>query len=181
MAESICTPAEVWRAIPERDGYEVSTLGRVRSVDRVLEDGRRKGGKILKPWVAGAGYHYVSLGRDFKIGVHRLVAIVFHGEPVGCRNEAAHLNGNPKDNRAENIAWASRSENEQHKREHGTYARPVVFKQPHHKKRGPKPTRHPMADKMIAMRKAGATIEQVGKAVGLSNSGAYDALRNRCW
>lgn len=179
MAESVNTPAEVWRAIPGKDGYEVSSLGRVRSLGRVLQDGRRRSGQMLKPWLAGSGYHYVSLGGDFKIGVHRLVALVFHGEPVGCKNEAAHLNGNPKDNRVENIVWASRSENEQHKRQHGTYARPVVFKQPHHKKRGPKPTRHPRADEMIAMRKAGATIEQVGAAVGLSKSGAYDALRNR--
>lgn len=180
MAESTNTPAETWRAIPEKEGYEVSTLGRVRSLDRTLEDGRLMRGRILKPWVAGAGYYYVNLGARFKIGVHRLVALAFHGDPVGCKNEAAHLNGNPKDNRVENIVWASRSENEQHKRKHGTYARPVVFKQPHHKKRGPKPSRHPRADEMISMRNAGATIQQIADAFGLSKSGAFGALRNRC-
>ena len=35
---------ERWRAVPGWPGYEVSDLGRVRSVPRILSDGRRAGG-----------------------------------------------------------------------------------------------------------------------------------------
>jgi len=114
------------------------------------------------------------------MGVHRLVALTFLGPPVGERKEAAHKNGKPSDNRLENIVWSSRSENEQHKRAHGTYDRPVNYYKPGQKKRGPKPSRHPRADEMISMRKSGATIQEVADTMGMSKSGAYGALKDRC-
>ena len=180
MDESITTPDEVWRAIPKNEGYEVSSLGRVRSLDRLLADGRRCSGKVLSTWTAGAGYQYVSLGAKVKMGVHRLVAISFHGLPLGLRNEAAHTNGQSSDNRAENIVWATRSENEQHKRAHGTYARPVNYYKPGQKKRGTKPSRHPHADQIAKMRAGGMTIAKLAQEFGMSKSGMFEVLRNRC-
>lgn len=180
MAESINTRKEVWRAIPDNEGYEVSSLGRVRSLDRTLDDGRKRSGKVLKAWAAGAGYQYVSIGSKVKIGVHRLVALAFHGSPSHGRNEAAHLNGQSSDNRAENIVWASRSENEQHKRAHGTYARPVNYYKPGQKKRGPKSSRHPHADQIADMRAGGMTIAKLALEFGMSKSGMFEVLRNRC-
>ena len=129
-----CTFDEQWRAIPGHEGYQASDAGRVRSTDRFLDDGRYRCGTVLKPWLAGEGYEYVSLGKGFKTGVHRMVALAFHGAPPIGRPEAAHLNGNRRDNRAHNIVWASRSENEQHKLVHGTYFnRPRFVGIDHHK------------------------------------------------
>jgi hypothetical protein len=179
MDKATNTAPEAWRAIPGYEGYEVSSLGRVRSVDRFTSDGRNIKGRILKTWIAAGRYQYVGLGRKVKVGVHRLVCAAFHGDPAP-KMEAAHLDGNPLNNAASNVAWSTRSENEQHKRLHGTYARPRVFNQPHHKKRGTKPSRHPRADEMNAMRKSGATIQQVADAMGMSKSGAYGALKDRC-
>ena len=42
------TGAEVWLPIEGWPGYQVSTRGRVRSVDRYDRAGRRRHGKVLK-------------------------------------------------------------------------------------------------------------------------------------
>ena len=178
MAELINKLQEEWRAIPEFENYEASSLGRIRSLDHLSSDGRRISGRILKPWLAAGRYHYVSLGQAKKAGVHRLVCKAFHGVPP-IEMEAAHRDGNSLNNSPDNLVWATRAENEQHKREHGTYDRPRVFKQPHHKKRGPAPSRHPRADEMIAMRNLGATIKEVADAMGMSKSGAHGVLKRR--
>ena len=129
-----CRLDEHWHAIPGHEGYQASNAGRIRSIDRLLDDGRYRCGTVLKPWLAGAGYDYVSLGKGFKTGVHRMVALAFHGPAPIEKPEAAHLNGDRRDNRAHNIVWASRSENEQHKLAHGTYFnRPRSVGIDHHK------------------------------------------------
>ncbi len=54
--------------------------------------------------------------------VHRLVLLVFVGPcppGMGCR----HLNGNPADNRLENLAWGTHTENMADRNRHGNYTR----------------------------------------------------------
>jgi DNA-binding transcriptional regulator YiaG len=54
--------------------------------------------------------------------VHGLVADAFIGKrPNGC--EVAHLNGNPSDNRATNLCYKTKTENERDKATHGTLLR----------------------------------------------------------
>jgi hypothetical protein len=55
---------------------------------------------------------YGSQGRSSS-RVHRLVCEAFHG-PCPDGQECAHLNSDKQDNRAENLAWVTRSENQQH-------------------------------------------------------------------
>lgn len=51
--------------------------------------------------------------------MHVLVCRAFHGAaPEG--QEVRHLNGNPPDNRAINLAWGTRSQNMRDKQDHGT-------------------------------------------------------------
>lgn len=66
-----------------------------------------------------SGHRKVKLGRSATIGVHRLVIQAFRGlAPKGyqCR----HLNGNPSDNRIENLQWGTAAENYNDRRGHGT-------------------------------------------------------------
>lgn len=170
---------EEWRAVAGSDRYEVSSFGQVRSLDHTTADGRRIKGRVLRLYKMPNGYMQVSLGADAKRYVHRLVCEAWHGEPA-LGAEAAHLDGTKINNAASNLVWATRAENEQHKKMHGTYERPRVFKQPHHRRRGPKPKRHPLADDVIQMRKAGASIVNVAEFLGMSKSGAYGVIRNRC-
>src|SRR5690349_7783602 len=94
---------EEWRSIPGFEGlYEASNLGRVRSPL-----------KILKQRLNNMGYPVVELSRDGRSReslVHRQVIRAFRGDPPPG-NACRHLSGTPTDNRIENLAWGSRSEN----------------------------------------------------------------------
>jgi hypothetical protein len=43
--------------------------------------------------------------------VHRLVAAAFHGPQPFAGAEVRHLDGDPRNNRASNLAWGSKAEN----------------------------------------------------------------------
>ncbi|WP_399124977.1 HNH endonuclease [Streptomyces sp. ITFR-6] len=55
--------------------------------------------------------------------VHRAVCEAFHGPPPSALHQAAHSNGDPHDNRAENLRWATAGENAEDKGRHGTTRR----------------------------------------------------------
>lgn len=105
---------EVWKDIPGFEGYyQVSSLGRVRSMDRTSKDfkgeGRKIKGRIRKPIRAGGwgrAYLYITLtagGRRARDYVHRLVVRAFLGEiPNGY--DVHHVNAPTTDNRLENLA-----------------------------------------------------------------------------
>lgn len=121
MIESLREISPAWASIAYGSGsYLVSVDGHVYSKPRQ----RTKGG-LLKPTVALGGYLRVTLHQgDAKkmFLVHRLVADAFIGErPEGY--EVAHVNGNPADNRAANLCYKTRTENEQDKAAHGTLLR----------------------------------------------------------
>ena len=119
---------EEWRTVAGFEGYyEVSSLGRVRSIDREVEDGRRRlrrlKGRVLNPGLQTSGYRQVHLmrdGVDTPSLVHRLVLIAFSGPPpegaVAC-----HGNGDRGDNRAANLRWGTMQENTADAVEHGTH------------------------------------------------------------
>jgi hypothetical protein len=105
---------EEWRPAPGYEGlYEVSSLGRVRNIN----------GRVLAQHLDGRGYPQLGLCRDavkLTQKPHRLVCRAFHGAP-GEGQEVAHLDGNPLNASADNLAWVSRSENNRHKELHGTH------------------------------------------------------------
>lgn len=70
----------------------------------------------------GKGYRRVVIRHGEHVGtmrVHRAVASAFHG-PCPSGMVCSHLNGNPSDNRPENLAWESQSDNLRRRYEHGT-------------------------------------------------------------
>ncbi|MGC5027075.1 NUMOD4 motif-containing HNH endonuclease [Tsukamurella sp. DT100] len=111
------TQGEVWLPVVGYEGYyEVSTEGRVRSVDRVIvtRDGtsRRQRGVELQGKAARSGYIYVTLssGDAVYAAVHRLVLEAFVGPcPEGM--EACHFNDSASDNRLENLRWDTHDRN----------------------------------------------------------------------
>jgi HNH endonuclease/NUMOD4 motif-containing protein len=117
---------ETWRPIAGRAGYEVSDLGRVRSVDRVvtvMRRGRaveaRYKGVMLRLNPAGNGYLNVNLGRCRSARVHSLVLKAFVGpRPAGY--QAAHADGDKLNNAVANLRWATPEENNADKSRHGT-------------------------------------------------------------
>ena len=109
---------EVWRPVVGCEGlYEVSNLGRVRSVPKVGFSKQL----ILKQQDERHGYKRMRLtkeNRKFCKLVHRMVAEAFIPNPSGkpCVN---HINGNKTDNRVENLEWVTYSENYLHAVNHG--------------------------------------------------------------
>jgi hypothetical protein len=104
---------ERWRPIPGHRGYEASSEGQVRSVARTLRDGRTAGGTVLAQQEDRDGYRTVKLGAR-RVRVNVAVQLAFAGPP-----EVRHLDGNRENNRPGNLAWGSRTENEQDKRRKG--------------------------------------------------------------
>lgn len=121
---------EQWKDVVGYEGlYQVSTRGRVRSVDRVVKDRfigsertRLVKGRVLSQCETDR-YPFVQLSRGgtSSIGrVHRLVCEAFHGPPADGSMHAAHIDGNPSNNQPSNLRWATPAENYQDKVEHGT-------------------------------------------------------------
>lgn len=122
------TTREEWRPVPGYEGfYEVSSRGRVRSLDRVVVNANghsvRREGKILSPGFTYNGYPRVSLNRGGARKVrtiHRLMAAAFIGpRPDGM--EVRHINGIPTDNVVENLSYGTSSENTRDCIKHGRH------------------------------------------------------------
>ena len=113
---------EKWIPIPGHSGYEVSSEGRVRSVDRIVPHPNGNltlRGRILKPQAQKRGYLAVTPGGRRPRPIHILMARAFLGpRPEG--QEVRHLNGNHHDNRLENLEYGTRSQNVQDMVDHGT-------------------------------------------------------------
>ena len=117
---------ETWKAVAGFEGlYEVSDLGRVRSLDRTtLTRGgpRHSKGTMLALHPAGKGYRYVFLkrgGKQYSRGVHTLVARAFNCPGTGP--EVNHLDLDKANNRPGNLEWVTRKENMAHAKAAGRY------------------------------------------------------------
>lgn len=119
---------ETWLPIPGYEGsYEVSDRGQVRSLDRMVGDSLMPNGrKFVKgrmlQQVSIKGYEAVSLSRrEKKRGyIHHLVLLAFVGpKPDGL--VVRHINGDRLDNRLENLAYGTYSDNNQDTVRHGRH------------------------------------------------------------
>lgn len=108
--------AEAWRPVVGYEGlYDVSNVGRVRNAQRkrLMKLAPRQHHGDLKVTLSNAGEASTLL-------VHRLVLAAFTGPcPPGL--ECLHGNGNPADNRVENLRWGSRPDNQRDSIRHGTH------------------------------------------------------------
>jgi hypothetical protein len=108
---------EVWKDVPEYKGlYQVSNLGRVKSLDRIVINGGKRNklkSKLLKPSCSGNGYPSVNfwMNRKYKTKlVHRLVAILFIENPKN-KPHINHINGIKTDFSITNLEWCTHKEN----------------------------------------------------------------------
>ena len=108
---------EEWRDVVGYEGsYQVSNCGRVRSLDRIDNAGKKRKGRMKRTPVNGRGYAMVSLSNQESKKtkrLHRLVAEAFLPNP---RNhpQINHIDGNPLNNAVENLEWCDAKYNQQH-------------------------------------------------------------------
>lgn len=103
---------EIWKDIPEHPKYQISSLGRIKSITRIIpcfQYKRVKTEKILKPYLSNTGYKVISLDNK-RFYIHRLVAQAFLPNPEN-KPEIDHIDTNRTNNSISNLRWVTRSEN----------------------------------------------------------------------
>ena len=110
-------PNEIFKDIPDYEGlYQVSNLGRVKSLERIIKDTginrvRIRKEQILKSFIQRDNYLLVNFYKNNKrkcFTIHRLVLLAFKGfSNLDCN----HINGIKIDNRLENFVYCTKSEN----------------------------------------------------------------------
>lgn len=112
---------EIWKPVDGYEGlYEVSSLGRVKSLTRTRRQPAKNGststhtyeGRILHPVRQNNGYLNVNLCGKV-VGVHRLVAAAFIPNDDNLP-QVNHLDGNKANNVAENLEWCTAKQNTRH-------------------------------------------------------------------
>lgn len=109
---------EEWKPVLGYEGiYEVSNLGRVKSLGRMI---RGNGNsmywhkeRIMQPQSNRKGYHNIILSKDGTgktCTLHRIVASAFIPNPNNYP-EINHINENKKDNRVTNLEWCTSAHN----------------------------------------------------------------------
>lgn len=116
-----------WLPVPGYEGtYEVSDAGSVRSVDRIIDHPvtgpTLRRGRVLKAATTAQGYKRVKLSKGGSaplFSVHSIVMLAFAGpRPDGFH--VCHNNGEPADNRLQNLRYDTPSENAFDSIAHGT-------------------------------------------------------------
>ncbi len=112
---------EEWKDIIGYEGcYQVSNLGRVKSLDRVVitprhPNGNKLKGRMIKFGKTPRGRLYVVLCKDgvpHNHLVNRLVGIHFLPLPSDYEQlEVMHIDNNDKNNYADNLKWGTRQIN----------------------------------------------------------------------
>lgn len=114
---------EVWKPVNGYEKhYEVSNIGRVRSLDVLVNSkhklGRLKKGKLLKQENVIGGYKRVAFcvnNKKKRYSVHRLVASHFILNEKN-KPQVNHIDKNTSNNRVENLEWVTIRENMSHQK-----------------------------------------------------------------
>lgn len=116
----------VLRPIPSapNEDYMAGTDGQIYSRTKYKGFGRKEyvDWYPLKGHATKKGYRSISMcheNRKVTKNVHRLVCLAFHGEPATKALQVRHLDGNPENNRPENLSWGTQIENWQDREAHG--------------------------------------------------------------
>lgn len=127
---NISRDLERWLPVVGFEGsYEVSDLGQVRSLDRMVRCGggryRISRGALKRPTQNPLGYQIIALYKDNisrGVGVHILVLEAFVGPRPHPKWHSLHGDGNPRNNCLGNLRWGSVTENRLDTVRHGNDA-----------------------------------------------------------
>lgn len=167
---------EIWKPIPGLEEYEVSSFGRVRSIDRVKQTKRgpwRYTGRIIRGHVGPRGYLSVRL-TPYKrtIYVHHAVLMAFRGErPDGM--EACHNDGDQSNNSLANLRWDTPQNNLLDKIRHGRI--------PCGEKCKASILTEDMVREIRNMVRSGRTQYATAKHFGIHDSIVYDVVHRKTW
>lgn len=104
---------EIWKDIPNYEGkYQISNLGRVKSILYVNGKTRKTKERILKNKNTGKYQHILlwDKGKCYNYTIHKLVAETFIPNPNNY-SEINHKDENVNNNRVDNLEWCTRKYN----------------------------------------------------------------------
>jgi hypothetical protein len=122
---------EEWRVIPGWHGYEASSFGRLKRLERKVWNGHGEfvlPEMLLCPTENQDGYLTVQLNdgeRTASFMVHRLVAMTFH-RLGGAEEEVNHKDFDRLNNHKDNLEWLTHVANVEYSREAGNYKKESV-------------------------------------------------------
>lgn len=168
---------EVWADIPGYGGlYQASTRGQIRSIDRTIKSGNRVHrirGQLIKQRASKWGYlcaHLSKDGRTKNLLVHRLVLFTFAGQ---SRLQVRHLDGNPANNRLDNLQYGTAKDNARDRDKHGTTQRGTR----HYKaKICPADVRD-----ILTLKVHGLGPAAIGRIFGMSRSHVHGIVSGQSW
>jgi len=174
---------ERWRLIPGYgENYEASSFGRIRSKDREVEKFSAVAGKVVKQHYKGKvlspckgdkyGHLVVHLGvnrQRFNVHIARLVLLAFKGEPQDGE-QACHNDGDPSNNRPDNLRWGTQAENNRDRLEHGRYLHGEAHRMVKIGKRD-----------VVAIRESNETGIALAKKYGISTTQVSRIKNGRSW
>jgi hypothetical protein len=159
---------DLWWEPPEHPGYLVSATGKVISFLKTSP-------RLLKPIKMGEyrGLQLQSTAGLRKKYMHRLVLESFVG-PAPDDHQAAHLDGDRRNNALDNLQWVTPVENAAHKVAHGTTSE------------GERNSMAKLDDAaVLAMRQlredTGLAYGKIGKQFGVTTMTAYRAITGQAW
>lgn len=155
-----------YKPIPEFPGYEAGDDGSVWSLKR---GGRRR----LSTRADEDGYLRAEVwvnGRRRNVGVHVLVLLAFVGpRPAGM--EAAHEDGDPRNNQPGNLRWKTPKANQGDRVRHGTHSRG--------ERHGCSKLRE--ADVLALRAGTGETYQQAADRLGVAHGTVWSAIKGNTW
>lgn len=122
---------EVWKTYPEFPWVQGSSLGRIRTLDRVVSNGKGmyvKKGHVVKQCQNNWGYLCVGIsanGKHITRSVHRIIASCFLPNQIGLP-EVNHIDNNPLNNNVSNLEWCTGEYNIAYREKYGTSAAEAV-------------------------------------------------------
>ncbi len=176
--------AERWLPVVGfEEAYQVSDLGRVRSLDRQrayrcfgYEGVRLFPGRLLGQRLDRHGYLVVALslpGAKLRLRkVHILVLEAF-SRPHVSGEQTRHLDGTRDNNRLSNLAWGTATENSDDRNRHGTVPRGDLS--------GRSRLREVDIPLIRTMRNDGRTLKDIASRFGVSKGAISHVLARRVW
>lgn len=184
-AEALVLDSHNFRPVPDWPGYRVNPLGTVQSC-------RTNGGKLGPQWKAKVlrrdrdGYLKCRLhrrGEEYFVGAHTLVLLAFVGpRPEGM--EGCHNDGDPGNNRLDNLRWDTPRGNQADRDRHG---RTATGERNGRAKltAGEVALARKLRARGLSLRRIGRLLginkSQVGKIVSVTNWKTVAAVPNEVW
>lgn len=173
---------EQWKDIIGYKGlYEVSNLGRIKSLPKTLvtfKHKRFRGEKLLcTTTFHPSGYRYVTLIKNKKRtshSVHRLVGVHFISNPTNLP-QINHEDTNKTNNKYLNLSWCTNEENAEHAKKNG------LMNYQKGESHGCSKLKEKDIIEIRELFNNGLDKHVIGKRFGISSSHAYNIKRRMAW